>query len=286
MKPIFAIDITNDKKNTDLGGQEFVVATTSAWQAAALERSEETAESMVKKSKHPLLLRIIAYSCLLLGFTMLFGFIRGASEVGVTQAYQNASWIIWISAVCLIIGGLLTALERRQSKTVMESRATQNALSTLDRVTESVYEELGVPQNARDVDVLIFRYKLKNGKPIPKTVGLASSPFINTAVKIFIRDDHLCLADLEKTYAFHRSTLRAIRTVKKNILLPNWNKPTPPMEGHYKPYKMQVNQYGQVILRTYHILELEQNNQLYAIYFPAYDRPLFESATGLRAEGV
>ena len=76
----------------------------------------------------------------------------------------------------------------------------------------------------------------------------------------------------------------AIRTVKKRIRFAGWNKDERPESKRYKPYKLGRNQYGCVICRWYHILELELDGETYGVYFPPYERPAFEAATGLKAE--
>lgn len=89
---------------------------------------------------------------------------------------------------------------------------------------------------------------------------------------------------VQKTSDLLSSSLRAIRTVKKRIIFTGWNKDDRPESKRYKPYKMGTNQYGCVICRWYHILELELDGEIYGVYFPPYERPAFEAATGLKAE--
>ena len=103
-------------------------------------------------------------------------------------------------------------------------------------------------------------------------------------MQLFADAERLYLADVGGKFAIPRSSLRAIRTVKKRIIFTGWNKDDRPESKRYKPYKMGRNQYGCFICRWYHILELELDGEIYGVYFPPHERPAFEAATGLKAE--
>ena len=53
MKPFLGIDLTNDKKNEQNNGSEFLVQTPSPALANALEQSTEKAENTVARAKLP-----------------------------------------------------------------------------------------------------------------------------------------------------------------------------------------------------------------------------------------
>ena len=56
------------------------------------------------------------------------------------------------------------------------------------------------------------------------------------------------------------------------------------MHGEFKQYKLGVTYIGTIIVKPYHILEIERNGTLYGIYFPCYELATFEALTGLKAE--
>ena len=163
----------------------------------------------------------------------------------------------------------------------MEGDESKHFTSTLDNIADSIYAEFGVPADAAGVDVLSFRYKLKNGEPVAKEIA---DDMDNLVMKAFVSDEQLFLTDLESKYAFSLSEMRTIRTVKKSISLSSWNKEIPPKKGIYKPYKIKVDKYECIYCKPYHILELEHNGEIWGIYFPCYELPIFESLTGLSAE--
>ena len=133
------------------------------------------------------------------------------------------------------------------------------------------------------MDVLLFRYVVRNGQIRPKELAVSTS-YMVAQMQLFADAERLYLADVGGKFDIPRSSLRAIRTVKKRIIFTGWNKDDRPESKRYKPYKLGTNQYGCVICRWYHILELELDGEIYGVYFPPYERPAFEAATGLKAE--
>ena len=92
------------------------------------------------------------------------------------------------------------------------------------------------------------------------------------------------MANLDGKYAFDFNSLKAIKTVKKSIYIDEWTKETAYNKGIYKKYKLKTTDEENVICKYYHILEFENNGELWGIYFPYYELPIMEEITGLIAE--
>lgn len=78
--------------------------------------------------------------------------------------------------------------------------------------------------------------------------------------------------------------LRGIRKVSKRIRIEGWNKEEPCNQGRYKAYKLSEGDNGLIYCKPYYILELDRAGERWGIYFPCYELPAFERATGLTAE--
>lgn len=289
MKPFGCIDITSNKKNERINGAEFIVESTSSGQTAALERATEQAEGLAKKARLPLPLRIVEWVTALLGLTLIIGFIRAIDEseggLSLSEALENAYGVLVVGGISLLIAVILYLADLRLKKKVGQGSEFEQAASKLEGITANIGDELGIPENAVGVDLLTFCYIEKKGKISPKNMNWKGERYSNPEMKLFCEGDRLCLADLEHKYAIERTSLRAIRTVKKRIVLTNWNKDTHPCEGRFKVYKMAYDaRYNQIGLKPYHILEFEQNGEAWGIYFPCYELPAFEAMTGLKAE--
>ena len=278
MKPFFCIDITSDKKNEASNGSEFITRTASKQKVEEFENKQEELEQTIKKSQLPLWIRIVKY---ILGVFFLINSIA-CIRAGLSTALKNAPILVIVGAVCGILWVILQIISKVKEKKVLENENAEQQSEEIDRDFKLIHKELDVPENAAEIDVLIFKYKLKNGEIRPHTSGFQTTAYVNLTVKIYETLNELHIADLENVYSFDKSELRAISTVNKRIAVPLWNKEEEPTKGIYKPYKMTVNNVGDVFLKPYHILEIERNNQLFGLYFPCYELETVEKLTGLR----
>jgi len=283
MKPFLGIDLTTNKKNEQPNGREFLVSQPSAAMTQAFERTSAQAENTVERSKLPLPLRIIQWVCQIVGVIVACSLVKALVKIPIAQAYQNAPVLFWIVGVCAVVWGILKFMSSKKQKTVLESDEGTHALSSLEGVCDAIYVELSVPADAKTIDLLTFFYKEKNGTIKVCEKGLQMAPYMNPIFKAFVDSENLYLANLEGKYAIPLSSLRSIHTVKKHTRIISWNKENACDQGVYKPYKLTTDNYGCVHCKCHHILEVTFNNQSWGIYFPAYELPVFETLTGIKA---
>ncbi|MBQ8909737.1 MAG: hypothetical protein IJY91_01700 [Oscillospiraceae bacterium] len=282
MKPFLGIDLTANKKNEQFHGEEFLVLKPSAALSSSLESSTEKAEETVARAKLPLPFRIIQYVCGLAALLLVSGILRG--EVSFAEGYRNAPWIYWGAGICAVIWLILWLWSRQKSNAVLSTEESTQTLSHLESVSDSIYTELSVPGDAKEVDILSFFYKVKDGKIKVCEKGLQIAQYLNPVFKIFSNSENLYLSNLEGKYAFPLSSITSIHTVKKHIRMIGWNKEEALNKGIYKQYKLTADDYGCVHCKYYHILEINHQGDVYGIYFPCYELPVFEKLTGLKAQ--
>ena len=277
MKPFLGIDLTENQNNEQMNGTEFLVQIPSDALRQALSVSSEKAEITITRSRLPLPFRVVQYLC---GFAALL--IGGAilnAEVSFAEGYRNAAWLYWTAGICAVTWGILWFLSKHKAKAVLETEASNQTFSHLEGVTQAIYQELGVPDNAKTVDVLFFFYRYKNGecKLVEKTIA---AQYFNPEFKLFVDANNLYLANLEGKYAFPLSSIRQLHTVKKHIRIAAWNKEEAYNKGIYKQYKLTTDNYGCIHCKQYHILEVEHRGESFGIYIPCYELPAFEECRG------
>ena len=282
MKPFLCVDLTNDKKNTTVNGDEFLTATPSLASSQSLEDSKSDANEKLEKSKLPKPLRILQTVCGFVGFVALLGVLR--STVTFSEAYQNAPYIFWLIAVCLPAWLALVLLGIYRKKTVLSTEESTHALENLESRMESIFSELGAPESSRDADVLVFFYKTKGDKVKICSKGAQVAPYINPIYKVFADSENLYLVDLEGKYSIPLSCIKGIRTVKKHVRIKGWNKEAVFNKGIYQQYKMNTDQYGTIHCGYYHIMDFERDGEAWEMYIPCYELPLFERLTGVKAQ--
>ena len=272
MKPFLGIDLTENKHNEQMNGTEFLVQTPSDALQQALAASSEKAESTVSRSRLPVPFRVMQYICGLAAL-LIGGAILNA-EVSFAEGYRNAAWLYWTAGVCAVTWGILWLLSRRRARSVLETEESTQTFSHLEGVTQAIYLELGVPDNAKTVDVLFFFYKHKNGerKLVEKTIA---AQYFNPEFKLFADSDQIYLANLDGKYAFPRASVRQLHTIKKHIRIAAWNKEEAHNKGIYKRYKLTTDNYCCIHCKQYHILEVQHRGELFGIYIPCYELPAF-----------
>ncbi len=285
MKPILGVDITEDKENEILNGNEFIIQRTPESSMQAFEKALDNNFELINKAKLPLAVRIVKGIFGFAGLVLTLGTVRAwDTEESIIEYYQAIPWIFWVCGACIAIWGILEFSARKKAKKIIQSDEGDYTKNTLETVVKNIYAEHGVPASAPETDILAISYKIKDGEVHPKARTFESTPFTNLIYKVFSDSENLYLVNCEAKYAFPLTGLKAIRTVKKRIMLSDWNKDEKPNKGIYKSYKLSVDDHNNVYAKPYHFLEIEHNGETYGIYFPCYELPVFEEVTGLKAE--
>lgn len=279
IKPIFCVDITANKNNTIVNGSEFISRTVSQQKFEEYDNNIENLEQTIARSELPLWVQIIKTLCGCFSIIVLSSCIGAGFE----RAMKNAPGLIASGAFCGVLWVVLHFISKKKAKSVLKEEQADCQLETIKQDASSLYDELGIPNDAVEIDVLTFKYKLKNGEIRPRTHGLQTTPYLNAIVKIYATSEELHVADVEKVYSFKKTEIKSIIRVNKRISVSVWNKEEDPRKGKFKQYKMTFNNFGDIFFKPYYILEIEKDNQTFGIYFPCYELGTIEKLTGLTA---
>ena len=278
IKPLFGFDVTNDKNSNVYYADLFATKKVDESLEKKLDEKAESLEATVSSSEFSPIVTLVMYLALAFGIMVVGPMLT--AEGGTSVALKNAPILCYSGIASLAVGAFLWIASKIKKNKVMKEENVDEQLNTLESYAEESYRALGVPTDAHDTDILMFRFTLKDGKTKPVTPPLASTPFLNHSFKVFNDGDKLCVADVATVYSFPHSSLKAIRAIKKNANLPTWNKKTAYNKGEYKQYKLGANSAG-ISSKPYYVLELEHGGVAYGIYFPCFELPTFTALTGL-----
>lgn len=287
MKPFWGIDLTQNKKNEQVNGEEFLVQKPSSALTQSLETSTEKAVSTLINSKLPLPLRIVQWLCGLLCviiISSIFSALVHEDGVSLSQAYQNAPFLFWLGGSCLVIWLPLKLYSLHKEKDVLETDESTLTFEHLENACAAIFSELDIPADAIDVDILSFFYKIKDDKVKVCEKGMQIAPYMNTPFRVFKDSENIYFANMQGKYAFPLASIKSIKTIKKSICMDDWNKNESYDKGIYKQYKLGETNLGSITCKYYHIIELEYNGETWAIYTPCYELSVFEQLTGLKAQ--
>lgn len=290
MKPFLGVNITNNKKNEKMNGEELIIAKASPSELESLESyGSEQVDMILNKVKLPLPVRVLSGICgiiALLGAMIAivaFGRSNGQDSIPVT-VFTDYPWIFILAAICFVIWLVCTVIGRKKEKSIAEGNEYKELVNKTDSIADGISKEFNIPDGAAEVDIISITYTEKDGKIKGKLRNFFYTPYMNYVMRIFRDDDTLYLADWEEKYAIPLSELRAIHTVNKRITLPMWNKEIEADCGEYKKYKLNVGKYGEVDVKPYNILEFFHDGVDWEIYFPCYELEVFEKITGLNVD--
>ena len=283
MKPLFSIDITTDKKNEKINGDEFIRRGLTDEMSQALESSQLAAENISKKGRLPVWMEMVKILTGAFGLMVVVTLATTALSIGLGKAFSNAPVISTLGIISVAVWAMLFVLSKIRSAAQVNDSDAEAAIRALNEAIRSAHDMLGVPDDAENVDILMFRYKLKKGEPVPVDTLMQPITFINLELKIFVKDGCLCLSDLSNVYCFALDELKRITRINKRIQFPYWNKEIAHNELMYKPYKI-THRDGIFSVKPYYVLTVEHDGETYGIYLPPYELPVFERLAEISAD--
>ena len=276
MKPLFATDLTHDKRNTKPNGIEFLK------QSYADDKALSARGKLTPRDMSGRALKIVMYvleTLLSLSAVAVSALIMyRCIDLGLALAYEKSSPLFWCAICSIVVWTVFTAIFCKYIK-----RSKKKARRTAyDVAVDTVYSELGVPDNATPVDILTFSYKIVDGQPEAVTPRSQYTKYINLSVRMYVEDDKLFIADLASVYSIDLDMIKRIIPVDKKITFPYWNKPTSFKSAPYKRDKISYR-YGVFRAKKYYIILITKDRADYGIYIPGYELKAIEKLTGLRA---
>ena len=202
MKPVFATDLTENKHNTEPNGREFLTQEPSD---ALSRRHEEMLGRMnetMEKSQLAKPLRVVEYVCSLGWLITLCGILKAVlgsdhPTAQLRQAYRNAPGVFWAFGVCLLVWAALRVLGRRKSRQVLETEESERVFARTENSMSAIFDELDVPHDAQEVDVLTFFYKEKGRECRVCEKTMQMNTHFNPIFRLFFDDENLYLANLD-----------------------------------------------------------------------------------------
>ncbi len=277
MKPLFGIDVTEDKNNDKLNGDEFIVAKPSAANTEALERESRKSVDLIL-GKRPLSFLHIILLALLIAALISFAIMIEQTNVKIFGiGLQTVMACVLVLCIAAIIA--LVIFAHRREKEALESDESKLIDENIERISAYINAELGVPANASVVDVLSFSYKIKNGR----FIWDIDEEYENNDFSVFADSQNLYLADAEAKYAVPLQSITDISIIRKSIDLTFWNKDVEYDKGEYKQYKISETKLAGVRVKAYCILHFTYGGEEWGIYFPEYEKSVFENLTGIKA---
>ncbi len=259
MRNIFGYNQTQTEE-APVDGQVFLRATVPEYHRQQLKQHVEAMNCIVKK--------LVFWPHILLEF--ILG-IPGFGLLFISRYAQGALsyTLLVIGIVCLAGMFLVIYLDSLRSKSILEStefdtlKANAKSLSNTSRIL------LDIPAETADLDVLIFPYKVKNGRKKPAD---KNQDYTNLPMSAWVENAELILADDAEKFAIPLSSITAVRRRKGKVKVFMWKKDDAPKSPTYKPYKIKYEADRNIFaLRAVYALEIAHDGEMYQLLVPEYD---------------
>lgn len=174
----------------------------------------------------------------------------------------------------------LKLIEYRNGKKGEETGTLDSALDAVASINQAAETLLGVPQDYATVDVMAYYYK-----PAKSKLSLgdrADGIYYNDEMKLFCKDDELCLADDERVFSFPIKDFVRYYLGSEKLPLAWWNKEINYDEGEYLQYGIKTK-YTDMACLCYS-LQFVCDSEVYEIIFPEYELEHFQKLVDVPVE--
>lgn len=281
MKPIFCTDITVDKHNTVINGTEFITKSISPEKRAEMDARADELQNLINQAKTPgwmVTLRSVAGFGSLIMAMNLFQVVMEKGFSALFAADQIMGTSICLGAVALWF--YLDRVGKMRVKKMENNPELKAKNNALEIEIAMMMHEMGVPASAKPMDVLVFNYKVKDGKVEPVSPAMLPQIYMNFECKAFADGDSISIADSENVYSFKKSDVKMLRVVDEKSTVYSWNKQDEPTSSKYAAYGLSLNKMGMATTSSYYIVEIEKDGETYGLYVPSYEAEILREVFG------
>lgn len=261
--------------SSECDGERFVTARLDD----NFKRTREKIYSKAKMTREAVTLPIIANAIAWASFAIFaiiaFMFFKDVYKLGVDGALENEPlWLPIVGAAGFVAWLVLKLIEFRNGKNDEKTGALDRALEEVASINQAANDMLGVPPDYATVDVMAYYYKPAKGK--------LDGEYLNEDMKLFSKDDELCLADIDSVYSFPIKDFVRYYLGSEKLPLAIWNKEENYDEGEYLQYGIKTK-YTDMACLCYS-LQFVSGSEVYEIVFPEYELEHFQKLVDVPVE--
>ena len=260
-KNLFSINLDDESV---IDNEAFVLRReNSALSAKRKQLSEELTKVMHKSVKKSLLRMLPAF----LGCGL--GVLLGSIAFEIFESKEVFPTTLGIIAGLLLVGGIVYGVINGKKQKANEDKPDEG-MEELDDKFEAfnaeVKHELGIPEDAPQVNILTYMYSLDD--KTKKTV------YSGDTANVFIEDGKLCFWYGEAVVGFAMSEIEALVKVNEPITFEGWMPDDPHDSLKYAQYgieKKEVDYDEHYTMKGYYSLRLTHEGEPFELLFPLFD---------------
>lgn len=267
--------------SSECDGKRFVTARLDKSLSRAVDEAYAKADKAQKNATLPFWANAVAWLFFIVFAIVAVVVLRAASELGFAEAFVKLPlWLPIVGAAGFMVWLVLKLIEYRNGKKGEETGTLDSALDAVASINQTAETLLGVPQDYATVDVMAYYYK-----PAKSKLSLgdrADGIYYNDEMKLFCKDDELCLADDERVFSFPIKDFVRYYLGSEKLPLAWWNKEINYDEGEYLQYGIKTK-YTDMACLCYS-LQFVCDSEVYEIIFPEYELEHFQKLVDVPVE--
>ena len=244
-------------------------------------------EPKLNPPKLPLPLSILQY-VLVIMFALSLGLWLYSGKT-MAEMIESSLYAVIMMSVGLVGFIVISVIEALQSKKF----ANANGIKTLSELEEyedihefneeaeeaeekRVKEELGIPEDAKDMDFLSFFYREGEDGPFP----IKPFDFMTLEMFAFADEKSLNIADYNDVYSISKSSIKEIEKIEKETTLLGWSKDESFDSPEYAEYEIKENEDGFIVIPYYYSVKIEGEEE-FELLIPPYEVEEFRRLSGI-----
>jgi len=283
MKVLWGTNLNPIKDGDRFDGEAFATAETDDALLKVLDDVEEQEEKIIDSAELPVVLTIIKWIGYIPLFCLLpdFLFLLTEGYERIMEIYNNEPVFYQVCGVLVVVSLVLTLIEKYRQHRMNNSEKRADIRKRIRSARRACCAALDIPKNTTEVDIFSMCYRLQDGEVAPVNYGLGD--FLNTPVRMWRRDDTLCMADVGVRLEVPLACVTALTYRQSTVHLNEWNKRR--SWRQYAADGVYAARKG-LYVKGYCILSMQYRNETYQLWLPGHEKTAIEKLTGCQAVEV
>lgn len=266
MRNLFEYELT-DADEPAYPAQRFIYASVDEDMQEKIDRSffvRGYAENASKMPKWTVIVRRLALIMALFFANVIY---YASKNIGFEQVFDQHFYLFMLGTGCLGIAAALYVAQLFRYLRVKHSGILDVTSDAIEEQTNRTKETFDIPPEHKMVD--IFSYWHEDDGALPYIL-------MNNQIRLYEKDDKLCIAFIDKAFAFPKDGFKRYILMKKKVHFDEWNKETAFFMKEYRKYKIQYDEQDGFSCRCYRLQYADYFGD-YELLFPEYELPQFKA---------
>lgn len=273
MRNLFEYEFT-DSDETVYPAQRFIYASVDNDMQEEIDRSFSVRDYAENASKMPKWTVAVRRVALLMAIFFAKVIYDASKNIGFEQVFDGHFYLFMFGAGCLGIAAALYGVQLFRYLRVKHTGILNVTSDVIQEQTNRTKETFGIPPEHKMAD--IFSYWHEDNGALPDIL-------MNNQIRLYEKDGKLCIAFIDKAFAFPIDGFTRYLLMKKKVHFDEWNKPDTFFLKEYRKYKIQYDEQDGFSCRCYRLQYADVFGE-YELLFPEYELAQFKAIADVPVE--